>query len=112
MTTAAGQLSPTLASCSTRHRMTRSRSVSSSRTTCVVTAAIDSSNRWDDLFTRCTRGAVDAQSPEGGKPVALFGGTEPADRSRMRHPLKVTATVTLLAYVAGAVAVLWRERAW
>jgi hypothetical protein len=30
----------------------------------------------------------------------------------MRHSLKVTATVTLLAYVAGAVAVLWRQKAW
>jgi hypothetical protein len=30
----------------------------------------------------------------------------------MRHSLKMTATVTLLAYLAGAAAVLWRERAW
>lgn len=30
----------------------------------------------------------------------------------MSHPLKVTATVTVLAYVAGALAVLWRKRAW
>jgi hypothetical protein len=30
----------------------------------------------------------------------------------MSHSLKVTATVTLLAYIAGAVAVLWRKRAW
>jgi hypothetical protein len=30
----------------------------------------------------------------------------------MKHSLKVTASVTLVAYLAGAVAVLWRERAW
>jgi hypothetical protein len=30
----------------------------------------------------------------------------------MRHPLKVTATVSFLAYLAGAVAVLWRQKAW
>lgn len=44
--------------------------------------------------------------------MALFGGPRPADRSRMKQSLKMTATVTLLAYLAGAVAVLWRERAW
>jgi hypothetical protein len=30
----------------------------------------------------------------------------------MSNSLKVTVTVTLLAYLAGAVAVLWRERSW
>lgn len=28
----------------------------------------------------------------------------------MTHSLKLTATVTVLAYLAGAVAVLWREK--
>ena len=52
------------------------------------------------------------QSPEGGKEVALFGGKRRADRSCMRHSLKLTATVSVLAYLAGAMAVLWREKAW
>ena len=30
----------------------------------------------------------------------------------MRQSLKVTATVSLVAYVAAAVAVLWRQKAW
>jgi hypothetical protein len=30
----------------------------------------------------------------------------------MRQSLKVTAAVSLLAYAAGAVAFLWRPRAW
>jgi len=30
----------------------------------------------------------------------------------MRHSLKLTATVTVIAYLAGAAAVLWREKAW
>jgi hypothetical protein len=30
----------------------------------------------------------------------------------MRHSLKVSATVSLIAYLAGALAVLWRERVW
>jgi hypothetical protein len=30
----------------------------------------------------------------------------------MKHSLKLTATVTVIAYLAGAAAVLWREKAW
>ena len=30
----------------------------------------------------------------------------------MRHSLKLSATVSVLAYLAGAVVVLWREKAW
>ena len=30
----------------------------------------------------------------------------------MKHPLKLTAAVSLLAYAAGAVAFFWRARAW
>src|SRR4051794_11553250 len=69
-----------------------------------------SSARWDDLFTRCTRRPGDAQSPERGKAVALFGGAGAADTKHMRPNLKLTAAVSLLAYVAGAAAVLWRAR--
>ena len=54
----------------------------------------------------------DAQSPEGGNAVALFEGSADADRESMRSTLKLTAAVSLLAYVAGAAAVLWRARSW
>jgi hypothetical protein len=30
----------------------------------------------------------------------------------MRHSLKLSAAASVLAYLAGAVAVLWREKAW
>ena len=52
------------------------------------------------------------RSPEGGIGVALFGGTAHADTRIMRSSLKLSAAVSVIAYVAGAAAVLWRKRAW
>ncbi len=44
--------------------------------------------------------------------MPLFGGTCAADTPHMKRSLKVSAAFSLLAYTAGAVAFLWRERAW
>jgi hypothetical protein len=52
------------------------------------------------------------RSPEGGIGVALFEGTGRADTQIMRSSLKFSAAVSVIAYVAGAAAVLWRKRAW
>ena len=49
---------------------------------------------------------------KGGTEVPLVRGGAASDTSHMRHPLKLSAAVSLLAYAAGAVAFLWRQRAW
>jgi hypothetical protein len=43
--------------------------------------------------------------------IPLLGGPSPADIPGVNRPLKLTVVVSLLAYAAGAVAFLWRDRA-